>query len=181
MKLDDWNRIVNATGDSNPNAIAYRAPRDALQLFCFSRHVMEWVPKGDWWLLQLDNSTPVDPNTASLLSAFLTHDPRRLDFSRNRTFLIESGDAEDGDAGTELRLSNLIFTLLLLEHHAYLVSSNSLDGQMLSLQDGLAYLQTREQNQLKARMLLADFERNPMGNPKWLNEVVARYQDGDQP
>jgi len=176
MKLDDWNRIVYISNDFKASLTQYQAPRDALQLFCFSRHAVEWLPRGDWWLLQLDNSTPFDPDTASLFSPLLASSSGDLDLVENRTFVFEFDAGEERDGRLGLQISNLVFALLLLRCHAYLVSSKSTEGQMLSLQDGFVYLATREQNELKARVLIASYERNPTGSPKWVNEIVARYQ-----
>jgi hypothetical protein len=180
MRLDDWNRIVSVASDCKPNSVGYQPPRDALKLFCFSRHALEWVPKGNSWLLQLDNSTTFDPSSASLFSTLLTDGRGKVDLVENRTFLFEFGAGNDRAGRVELQVSNLVFALLLLECHAYLVSSNSTEGQMLSVQDGFAYLETREQNELKARLLIANYERNPIGYPNWVNEIIGRHQASDQ-
>lgn len=176
MKLDDWNRIVNISNDFKASLTQYQAPRDALQLLCFSRHAVEWLPRGDWWLLQLDNSTPVDPDTASLFLPLLASSSGDVDLVENRTFVFKFDAGEECDGRLCLQVSNLVFALLLFRCHAYLVSSKSIEGQMLSLQDGFAYLATREQNELKARALISNYERNPTRHPKWVIEIVARYQ-----
>ena len=99
-----------------------------------------------------------------------------FDLTQNRTFLFELAKGER-EHHVALQVSNLIFALLLFECHAYIVSSGGDHGQMLSLQDGLVYLETREQNELRARALIANFERNRMALPSWVNEMVARYQE----
>jgi hypothetical protein len=170
MEVGDWNEIVdvNRHPDQKDYFINYRAPRDAASLYCFSQHVAGWLPDGDWKLFQIDNSTLLAPDEEFFFACLLCSLNSSFDPSKNRTLLFEFGNGKVSDVSADLRISNLIYAFLLFECHGYVVSSSSIGGEILGVQDGFIYFLSRNIHVSGARELIIEFEKNPMSSPKWL-------------
>ena len=180
FEIGSWNQIASTTSSSKPESAwsKYRAPEHARQLFCFSRHVAGWLPSGKWAMLQIDNSTVLDADAASLLSRLLAFNSS-LGLPAHRRFLFEYGHGEEADSRTALLIANVVFALLLFEAHAYLVSANSTDGQLLGIQDGFAYFASTDKASASVELLLRNFERDPLRQPEWVMNIIARRQEVD--
>lgn len=181
MRIGDWNRIAdlnNAEKDKRART-SYRAPRGSNELHNFSLHVAGWLPKGDWKIFQIDNSTSLDPVQASLFGRLLFGSENVPDFNlvANRTFLFEFGTDESANENTELLISNLIHVFLLFECHGYVVSSGSRSGQLLGIQDGFAYFDSKDAEISGAKSLLKGFERSPLIAPQWIMDIVSKWQE----
>lgn len=176
MELGDWNKIVdvNRHRDQNDYFINYQAPRDALNLYCFSQHVAGWLPNGDWKIFQIDDSTSLKPDEEFLLTCLLCTPSNSLDFSNNRTFMFEFGSRKDFDVSADLSIANLIFAFLLFECHGYVVSSSSNGGEMLGIQDGFIYFLSRNGHISGAQELINEFEKNPISSPKWIRQIEGK-------
>jgi len=176
MEVGTWNQIADRQANK-PKWINYRAPRDAL--LNFSHHVAAWLPKGDWKIFQIDNSTGwMDPVQVSLFGGLLFGTEEVPDFIEDRTFLFEFGKKKTGDENSELLISNLIFIFLLFESHGYVVSSNSNRGQLLGVQDGFIYFASRDEKDIdSAECLLRNFERDPLASPSWVSEIFVERQE----
>lgn len=124
MELGEWDQVIDCVGKQKKqdNWAQYRAPKDALELFCFSRHVAGWLPKGDWKIFQVDNSTSLDPDEESLFGGLLFGTKEIPNLVENNTFMFEFGGDEDKNDSVELLIANLIFIFLLFECHGYIVS-----------------------------------------------------------
>jgi hypothetical protein len=179
MKVGDWNQIKDIDSSQNETWqwINHQAPRDARQLYNFAQHLVGWLPKGEWKLLQIDNSTILDPVQLMLIAALLAGPGRTIDLGESRSFLFEFLSDEESNASRESLICNLIFALLLFEGHCQLVSSASKPGQCLSLQDGFAYFYSKEIEESGAREILQGFQKNPDGSPQWVLKIVADSQE----
>jgi hypothetical protein len=156
MTIGDWNEITDMAPSRRDahHWTSDQAPRDSLRLHSYCRHLAAWLPKGDWKILQIDNSTSFDPDNVSWIGGLLSGANIQPDFSTFRTFLFEFNAGKVDDDYTELIIANLIFVFLLLECHGYIASSGSTNGELLGLQDGFAYLGTRDKNDVSAARLL---------------------------
>lgn len=175
MKLGDWNQIAYSDDRSNPDRPyrKYRAPSLANELFCFSRHVAGWLPTGAWKILQIDNSASLDQDQYSLIGRLLACSGEYLDIADFRTWLFEFGSEEKQNQTTELVIANVLFGFLLFESHAYLVSSNSAEGELIGVQDGFVYFIARSPQRLSfAESLTLEYERNPTMSPTWVLDTL---------
>jgi hypothetical protein len=178
-QIGDWNQITDAPNHYGGKSSweKFHPPKDSL--LNFSYHSAQWLPKGAWKILQIDNSTGwIDPVQASLFCGLLfgenhTHDINQIG---SRTFLFEFGSNERINQSTDLLIANLIYVLLLFELHGYVVSSKS-HGKILGLQDGFVYFSSRESGVSGAEILIKDFERNPTLYPRWIADIIAAGQE----
>jgi len=175
LRLDNWNRIEdpNRRLGQNDYFIKYRAPRDAIDLYCFSQHVAGWLPRSDWNLFQIDNATALVPDEAFLISCLLCGIAEARDLSANRTFVFEFCNNNDSDVKTALVIANLIYVFLLFECHGYVVSSASTNGEILAVQDGFVYFLSRDPSIAGAQELIDEFEQQPLKSPKWVWQLEA--------
>jgi hypothetical protein len=179
MEIGDWNQITDIASRQLGKCHwkNYCAPKD--RLLNFSQHVAGWLPKGDWKIFQIDNSTGwMDPVQVSLFGGLLFGADNIPDLNQtdNRTFLFEFGKNGNVDKDTELLIANLIYVFLLFESHGYVVSSNSNLGQRLGIQDGVVCFSLGNKNMPEVEALLDNFERNPLTLPQWVSEICAERQ-----
>jgi hypothetical protein len=91
MEIGAWNKIADAP-DPRPEErtwVHYEAPSVARELVVFSQHVAGWLPRGDWKLLQIDNSTSLDYFESALLGRLLLGSMETPNFAENRSFIFE--------------------------------------------------------------------------------------------
>lgn len=181
MRIGDWNEITYPKNDSYKiETINYQAPRSAAELLCFSQHVAGWLPRGDWKIFQIDNSTGwMDPVELSLFGGLLVGGENFIDFNRalNNTLLFEFGKSVTDDENTELLIVNLIFVFLLFELHGYVVSSNSPDGQLLGVQDGFIYFMSGEKSLFEAENIIKNYEACSTTSPEWVQKILTSRQE----
>jgi hypothetical protein len=174
MQIGDWNQITDSGSQKQAISwVTYEAPKLARELLNFSRHVAGWLPSGAWKLVQLDNSTMFDPTEAAFVGRLMFGPDSHPEFSTHRSYLFDFAAGAQVRSDTELLLANLIFLFLLFESHSYIVSSGSSLGQILAVQDGSVHLGARDKSGSGAELLLRRFERDPLGPPKWVTDVIA--------
>jgi hypothetical protein len=179
LMLGNWNQITDI--DTAPNKkrshVKFRAPTNSLKLLNFSRYAAGWIPKGEWKIFQLDNSTNFDPVQTSLFGGLVYgyQNIPSVDLRDRRTFLFNFFN--DDDKKTELLVSNLIYLILLFECHGYVVSSGGNAGQILSFQDGFAYFSANDEEVFGAKFLLQQAIEEPLVAPEWIQEIIKNYQD----
>lgn len=176
MEVGNWNQLTDfANLQTQSASIKYQAPQKSIELFCFSRHVAGWLPRGDWKIFQIDNSTSLDLDQRSMFNRLLfgsgTPTP-----SDPKTLLFRFASDRTTNRNTELLIANLVYLFLLFECHAYIVSSNSHAGQRLGIQDGFVYFSARNEYLSGAKILLRIFERDPLMSPDWVREIIAEGQ-----
>jgi hypothetical protein len=169
-KIGTWGQIADANDKMYDASewIMYRAPAAAHELCVLARHIARWIPRGEWTIFRIDNSTSLRPYEAFALGRLLAGQ-NGYNWLKNRTVLFAS--ESNGDVADEEMLSScLIHLFLLFEAHGQLVSSTCPNGKCLSLQDGYAYFKSRDPNDLaEARSLLKVFAAAPLEMP-WLAE-----------
>ncbi|MGE3298427.1 MAG: hypothetical protein AB7I68_13890 [Porticoccaceae bacterium] len=165
FSIGEWNRIIYLDHLAERHQVSYKAPMDALSLYCFSLHVAGWLPKGKWQIFQIDDATILSPDEAIFLSRLICAE-EPFDFGVHRTFLF---DNDKGDCSKlNITISHLIFALLLFEGHGYLVSSASHSGEMVCIQDGFVYFISEKHGVHDAQSLISIYENNPKKMPSWM-------------
>lgn len=174
MKVGEWHRIepIDARAKSKQGWFNYRAPRDALALYAFSALMIDWFSRGDWKILQLDNSNHF-PRVAELLLSRTLGMKRPIDFAEVRTFIFEDTN-DDERIQNQVVIAGVIYSLLMFEGHAYIVSSAD-GGYRLGVQDGFIYFQGTEEAIARGRTVVKRFEDGGMAN--WQSEVETAWQD----
>lgn len=179
MKVGSWNEITDI--DSRRHEmwqwVNYRAPVAAHESYVFSQHLAGWIPSGEWKILQIDNSTSLDPVQNALISSLLFGAREVANLLERRSLLFEfTGDATL-DTRSELLICNLIFAFLLFEAHVQIISSFDQGERYLSLQDGFAYLFARDIKKSNAEAVFKAFTDRPGVSPPWIQEIVSREQE----
>lgn len=170
MVLDEWNKIANPRrplADSE-HFLNCRAPRDSLELYSFSQFVADWLPHGEWYLFQIDNSTQLAPDQDYLIRCLLGLDSQGSNLIQGRSFLFEFGPDENINNQTRLKFATLIFYFLMFELHGNAVSSRSIEGEILALQDGYIYFISQGDSLGRASQLVKQFEDAPLSIPDWV-------------
>jgi hypothetical protein len=179
MRIGAWNEIadIDSSQSSESGWINFAAPEKSRELVVFAQHAAGWLPKGEWKILQIDNSTALDAVESALVTRLIfgSDDVQSLD--DNRTFLFEFGKSQDDDNKLELLIAHLVFTFLLFNCHVHFVSSGSDSGERLAIQDGYAYFVSRDKDIRGAKALLENFEKQPSHFPQWSVEIIAADQE----
>ena len=179
MQLGHWNQLTATAGSRNGGSswVNYKAPCNSCELLTFSEHVAGWLPKGEWKIFQIDNSGSLDAIQVALFGRLLFGSEEIPSLIENRTFLFEFGKDENANQKTELLMANLIYLFLLFESHGYVVSSGGDTGQYLAIQDGFVYFYSNEKAIPSAKLLLENFERQPLMSPQWILDILIREQE----
>jgi len=170
MEIGEWNEIRDRAGQ--PSWRSQAAPADARELLTFAQHIVTWVPNASWKMLQIDNSAVFDSFQIHFLDSLLRLEAGSVGFGNGRSFLFEFSGSETEDAGTEFVLANLVYALLLFDAHGYVVSKNSLGGEKLGVQDGVAYFMARDADLTKATELIDTFNARPLVSPDWIVRLL---------
>jgi hypothetical protein len=178
MKRDDWNRIAEISDrqSGERRVVKFRAPENSKDLLKFATYVASWVPRGNWKLLNIDNSTSLSPVETHFLAQLLFGSGKGERIGKGSAFLFEFEGSKDADEDKDLLIADLIFLLLLFEAHAAVTSSASSAGQLLSIEDGFVYFLSPESSS-DAENLLREYERTPRTSPQWILEIIAKRQD----
>jgi hypothetical protein len=132
------------------------------ELLNISKHVANWLKKGSWKILQIDNSSYFYPDQEYILSTLLLGPTQQVNLVEHRTFLFDFGVGEKEDLQTEAVLSHLIYLMLIYEAHCYFLSSGSDAGEMIAVQDGMIYFYGDCGRIDQARKLLEVLASDPM-------------------
>lgn len=180
-RIGSWNQITDLAVEEYERHkwLSRQAPKDAHELYCFSQHVAGWLSKGDWKILQIDNSTSLDAIQGNFVGRLLfgSENLLNLNLVDNSSFLFEFGHNKNENKNTEVLISNLIYAFLLFEGHVQVASSGNSEGQCLSIQDGFVYFISRDENQTSTEILLGVLERNSLVSPQWVLEIIADDQE----
>jgi hypothetical protein len=178
MEIGVWNQISDIGGQhiNELKWLKYRAPEKARELYIFSQHIAEWLPSGIWKLLQIDNSTTLDICESNLFCKLVGIDDF-IKFSEEihcRTFLMETSRNTTLHAYENASLTNLIYTLLLFECHAYIISSESRNGERIGIQDGFAYYISRQNDFFDIENSMKHLQSNPLASPRWVVNLESK-------
>ncbi len=170
LKIGAWDQVCDrAERGFGPFEWAnYPAPEGALPLYCFSHHILRWLPPGTGMLLQIDASTCLNVDEEPLMSRLLLGAQGQGILRDTRSFLFET----DGvNANQEMWLLGHVSNMMLLfSHHCQIVSAGASHGQHLSLQDGYVYFKSRSSIDLaRAHKMMEDLEATPLTAPRDLD------------
>lgn len=162
MHIGAWCEIKDTHNGKN---VIYHVPRDADKMYIFAQHAANWIPKGKWKIFQIDNSTSLSKDAEIFLSAFLGKLDSNIDFSKEKSFLLKF-DNDLSDPKKQFILGDIIFTCLLFECHAYIVSEGSRNGEIISIQDGAIFFLFRDYDTyFSTKKLISEYEKNPYSYP----------------
>ncbi len=171
LKIGGWNELADSQGKVKSIRSAHCGHMTALESMNFSQHVAGWLAKGDWKILQIDNSSSFTADASLLLSSLLLGPGQQVDLVKNRTFLFEVCASKVRDLQVEVAISHLINLLLVWEAHGYMVSAGAATGERLGLQDGFVYFYGSNARLEEATALLTEFEANPRRTAKWISAL----------
>jgi hypothetical protein len=171
MKIGGWNELLpideKSSGAKSAGWSNFKAPSDVRELFNFSLKIAEWIPVGEWKILQIDNSSFFTGAQNKILSQLSGRASSGEKFSDSATYLFQFGRSEELDLQQEYLVASFIFMFLVFELHGYLSSSESSNCQRLGLQDGFVYFMSNPIEVEKANALVKSFEANPSAVPFW--------------
>lgn len=177
MVIGDWGQIKSLIDNNEIKKINYPAPENALELFKFASHISAWLPKGDWKLFQMDNSSHMNAYEAYLFGKLLFGKDEVINFSEMGPIFFEFLIGKELDECTEMLISNLIYLILLFKSHGQMVSSSCNSKKILSIQDGFVYFISDDSGLLEANSILEKYESNPFLSPDWVDEIISDYQE----
>jgi hypothetical protein len=143
-------------------SIDLRPPLGALELFVFSMHLSQWLPRGEWCLLQFDNSTFLSHDEELLLNSLFFEDSSKTYLPVLFDFVQETDEKK-----LLVQLSHFMFLLIMLQAHAQIVSSGGAQGEMIHILDGAVTLSGREPFKVATESWLLSLERAPLQLPDW--------------
>ncbi|WP_144025267.1 hypothetical protein [Burkholderia sp. HI2500] len=175
MHIGSWNQIADIPRESTVRAyLPYSAPTNSRELYVFAHHAAGWLPAGKWKIFQIDNSSAFRGDELRFIDTLLgsnTDLDREIDVG-SRSLLFDGAANANLDVSTELTIARLIYLFLLFEQHAYVVSSASLNGQRLGVQDGVIYFESDVFYRPIADQLIRVFESEPLRLPSWMDRFL---------
>ncbi|MCP4491060.1 MAG: hypothetical protein GY820_27655 [Gammaproteobacteria bacterium] len=176
LKLNDWNGIESKDkANKEQEWLNIAAPHDE-NLLSFCHHIVSWLPEGKWKIFQIDNSTGwMDPVQLSLFAGLLrgVNHYKEYDQDKDRTIFFDFG-IDDGYA--DLLIANLTYVFLLFRLHGYIVSSGSINGEILAIQDGYVYFISNKKV-VGVEELIKNINSSPLLPPKWLQDFIDNEVD----
>lgn len=167
MNLGAWHEISLKDRDKEKHlSVCCRAPSNPLELLAFSQHAASWLPAGAWKILVTDNSNALTRDTETLID-ILASVHRQAESSGAYNILLSYSDDPAKNYRTDISVAAIIHALLLSEGHAYIASSSSANGRIISIQDGFLYLYAYKADLAEAEQLIREFESNPLSTPPW--------------
>lgn len=167
MKIGNWNEVSNRSVEQIDQWTNYKAPLASRELLNFCYRVASWLPRSDWKLIQIDNSTYLDPAQKLVLSTLLSaknHDS----FGEPGSYLLEF-EKDDLDANSlEIILAHVIYFIIVFEAHCYIVASRGNQQQRLGIQDGFIYFVSAASDFSGAAEILKGYEQEPEKLPDWV-------------
>lgn len=173
MAIGSWNQLIFAHDESKAltiGSVTVAPPSNAIDLRNFAFQVSGWLPKADWKLLQFDNSNSLRAYEDMLLRQVSCTLPDGT-FSTHRALLFQFSSDSTSRVAMELMVASLIHYLLLFEAHAYVVSSNCQNGQMLSVHDGAVSFHFPSSSQDLVEEFLQSLQKHPRATPRWITEI----------
>ncbi len=171
LKIGEWNELSEIAPDSQPRVQTLVAPKVARDLYVASLWLTDWLPKGKWKLIQIDNSTSPSDDESFLFEQLINIPTRRWDVASQKTFKFELDENCETGQRVDVVISSVIFFALMFEWHIHLVSDGCLDGQRLALQDGDIYCFGSEESILAAKAIGERLSLHPSSTPKWIEEA----------
>ena len=167
LKIGEWNEISNRNGFDIDHWINYKAPVLGRDLLNFCYNVVWWLPNSDWKLLQIDNSTYLDPSQKLILSRLFCGDGSDA-FGEPGSYFIDLTQRKFAADSDRIILAHFVNLFLLFEGHCYIVASSGAPRQRLGIQDGFVYFIGADESLFGASALLEEYEKNSRILPDWV-------------
>ncbi|AOJ40808.1 hypothetical protein WJ23_22640 [Burkholderia lata] len=143
-------------------------------MYVFAHYAAGWLPTGKWKIFQIDNSSVFCRDELQFIGTLLgTNKALSCEIDVwTRSLLFDGVANANLDVSAELTIARLIYLFLLFEQHAYVVSSASLNGQRLGVQDGVIYFESDVFYRPIADQLMREFESHPLRLPSWMDRFL---------
>lgn len=175
MHVGSWNQIADLPRVGTVHTyLPYSAPTNSRELYVFAHHAAGWLPAGKWKIFQIDNSSAFCRDERQFIDTLLgtNKGPSGESDAWPQSILFEGTANANLDISAELTIARLIYLFLLFEQHAYVVSSASLNGQRLGVQDGVVYFESDVFYRPIADQLMRVFESAPLRLPSWMDRFL---------
>lgn len=179
VKIGVWNELTPIESHVKTLQSAFCTGKSVYELINFSTHVAGWLVKGEWKILQIDNSSFFYPDQAAVLSALLLGPSHPADLVKQRTFLFEFDADLRTNFQTEVVLAHIINLMLIYGAHCYLISAGGRSGEMVAVQDGFVYFYGNDGRITQAKELLHAFEVNPNSPASWIDAGNEEHVGAD--
>lgn len=166
VKIGHWNELSVIAPDSQIAMTSLKAPTVAIELYVASLWLTDWLPKGKWKLIQIDNSTSPSKDESLLFERLMNSSMREWDVATQRTFLFDIDEDIATRQRVDIVISSVIFLALMFEWHIHLVSDGGAQGQRLALQDGVIYCFGNEENISAAKAVVEHLRLHPLATPQ---------------
>lgn len=168
MKIGQWNELSAIESDSQTAWIRQKAPTVANELYVASLWLMDWLPQGNWKLIQIDNSTSPSRDESLLFQRLMNSSMKEWDVATQRTFVFDFDDDIATRQRFDIVISSVIFLALMSQWHIHIVSSGCSRGQRLALQDGDIYFYGNEESISAAKAVVEQTQLHPLTTPQWV-------------
>jgi hypothetical protein len=175
LQIGEWNEVRRVgVGPVDATTISFRSPRDAAEMLCLAERATGWLRPGAWTLLQFDNSNWLSRTENVLLSQLMFGPEVFVDFNavENRSIVFTPDEVRRGN--TDLRISAVVFAILLSEGHAYIASSASSARECLGIQDGVLHFISDMPE--TAATTVESFEIDRARSPQWVIDLIVEDQ-----
>lgn len=175
MHIGSWNQIADLPRVGTARTyLPYSAPTNSRELYVFAHHAAGWLPAGKWKIFQIDNSSAFCRDELQFIDTLLGANKGLSGESDawSQSILFEGAENANLDVSAELTIARLIYLFLLFEQHAYVVSSASLNGQRLGVQDGVVDFESDVFYRPVADQLMRVFESEPLRLPSWMDRFL---------
>jgi hypothetical protein len=152
--------------------------RDTDALFDLSLRLVDWLPHGGWWVLIFNSFSFFDEVQTRFISKeieWLEENLINRELS-GKVFAFETL-YEDPSCCDRMKAASLMFWILVFEGHCQIVSSNSSNGNFITIADGTANLAIRkfpEKGQFFLAEKIVDIN---LGEPQWAVELNISRQE----
>lgn len=168
IKIGQWNELTDIASDKQTAYVSLKAPKVAIELYVASLWLVDWLPKGKWKLVQIDNSTSPGRDESLLFGRLMNSPIGEWDVAMQRTFLLEFDDDMASRQKVDIVIAGVVFFALMFQWHIHVVSDGGSSGQRLSIQDGFIYCFGNEENITVANSLFEQVRLNPLATPRWI-------------
>jgi len=139
------------------------------RLLTFAQILIDWLPESTRYIVQFDNSSWFSADQSIAFSvAIPRHD--LVHINKSAAFCFE-GELDS----VRLALAYVSLFCLMFEGHCYIAPLGGHVGNYIGLQDGFAYIISKNKNDIiKFKELL---ETEELTDPQWAMDYCRKYQD----
>lgn len=166
IKIGEWNELLEITSASEISMRALKPPTAAINLYVVSLWLTDWLPIGNWKLLQIDNSTSLSNDESLLFQQLLDSLKQGGDVTSERTFQFVVGEKGATRQRIDVLISSIIFFALMFEWHIHIVADGGAQGQRLALLDGIIYFFGDKESISIAESLEEHLKSHPLATPQ---------------